>query len=62
VHEIHARGVTCVIIEQDMQRALAVASHVCVMLEGGIVLEGAPQALTVEQISAAYFGAERVTH
>ena len=62
VQEIHARGVTCVIIEQDMQRALAVASHVCVMLEGGIVLEGAPQALTEEQISAAYFGAERVTH
>ena len=32
------------------------------MLEGGIVLEGAPQVLTREQISAAYFGAERVTH
>jgi branched-chain amino acid transport system ATP-binding protein len=58
VREIHARGVTCVIIEQDMKRALSVASHVCVMLEGGIVLEGSPQSLSEEEITAAYFGAE----
>jgi branched-chain amino acid transport system ATP-binding protein len=57
VAEIHASGVTCVIIEQDMQRALAVASHVCVMLEGSIVLEGSPQALSQTEITAAYFGA-----
>jgi branched-chain amino acid transport system ATP-binding protein len=58
VREIHARGVTCVVIEQDMKRALAVASHVCVMLEGSIVLEGSPQSLTEQEITAAYFGAE----
>jgi branched-chain amino acid transport system ATP-binding protein len=58
VREIHAQGVACVIIEQDMKRALSVASHVCVMLEGGIVLEGSPQSLSVEEITAAYFGAE----
>jgi branched-chain amino acid transport system ATP-binding protein len=58
VREIHARGVTCVIIEQDMKRALAVASHVCVMLEGSIVLEGAPGTLTEAQITSAYFGTE----
>ena len=58
VAEIHASGVTCVIIEQDMQRALAVASHVCVMLEGSIVLEGSPQSLSEQEITAAYFGAE----
>jgi branched-chain amino acid transport system ATP-binding protein len=58
VREIHAQGVTCVIIEQDMKRALSVASHVCVMLEGGIVLEGSPQSLSEEEITAAYFGAE----
>jgi branched-chain amino acid transport system ATP-binding protein len=59
VREIHRRGVTCVIIEQDLQRALAIANRVCVMLEGGIVLEGTPQSLRVEDITAAYFGAER---
>jgi branched-chain amino acid transport system ATP-binding protein len=58
VREIHARGTTCVIIEQDMKRALAVASHVCVMLEGSIVLEGTPGKLSEERITAAYFGTE----
>jgi branched-chain amino acid transport system ATP-binding protein len=56
VRDIHAQGVTCVVIEQDMKRALAVASHVCVMLEGSIVLEGSPRSLTEEEITAAYFG------
>lgn len=59
VREIHAKGVTCVIIEQDMRRALAVANRVCVMLEGAIVLEGAPADLTEDAITAAYFGSER---
>ena len=59
VHDIHAGGVTCVIIEQDMRRALSVANHVCVMLEGSIVLEGKPGELSEAEITAAYFGAER---
>jgi len=59
VHDIHARGVACVIIEQDMKRALEVANHVCVMLEGALVLEGRPGELTEDQITAAYFGSER---
>lgn len=58
VSRIHRQGVTCVIIEQDMSRALAVATQVCVMLEGTIVLEGTPAALTRERITAAYFGTE----
>lgn len=59
VHDIHASGVTCVVIEQDMRRALSVANHVCVMLEGSIVLEGRPGDLSEAEITAAYFGAER---
>jgi len=59
VKDIHAQGVTCVVIEQDMHRALAVANHVCVMLEGSIVLEGTPASLSEAAITAAYFGAER---
>ena len=58
VDEIHRRGTTCVIIEQDMKRALAAANKVCVMLEGSIVLEGAPAELTEAQITAAYFGTD----
>jgi branched-chain amino acid transport system ATP-binding protein len=58
VQRIYRQGVTCVIIEQDMSRALAVATQVCVMLEGTIVLEGTPAELTRDRITAAYFGTE----
>ncbi len=54
--DIHRQGVACIVIEQDLARALAVADQVCVMLEGSIVLEGSPQSLTRTQIEAAYFG------
>jgi branched-chain amino acid transport system ATP-binding protein len=56
VRRINGQGVTCIVIEQDMKRALAVASHVLVMLEGRVVLEGAPGALTEAEVTAAYFG------
>jgi branched-chain amino acid transport system ATP-binding protein len=56
VRHIHRHGVTCIVIEQDMRRALAIADHVCVMLEGSVVLEGAPGQLSEEAISDAYFG------
>lgn len=58
VRAINQRGVTCIIIEQDMRRAMAVASHVLVMLEGRVVLEGKPTALTEAQVTAAYFGSD----
>jgi branched-chain amino acid transport system ATP-binding protein len=58
VADIHRRGVTCVVIEQDLSRALSVATQVCVMLEGSIVLEGTPATLSRERIEAAYFGAD----
>ena len=57
VSQIHEQGVTAIVIEQDMKRALAVASHVFVMLEGHVVLDGKPDELSEEQVSAAYFGA-----
>ncbi len=56
VSQIHDRGVTVIVIEQDMKRALGVASQVFVMLEGQVVLEGKPTEFTEEQVSAAYFG------
>jgi len=56
VRSINQRGVTCIIIEQDMRRAMAVANHVLVMLEGRVVLEGKPSDLTEAQVTAAYFG------
>ena len=58
VRQIHELGATAIVIEQDMKRALRVASHVFVMLEGHVVLEARPEDVTEEQVSAAYFGTE----
>jgi len=52
-------GATVVLVEQDLGRALGVASRVTCMLHGEIVLEGEAKALTREQITAAYFGTQR---
>jgi len=49
-------GVTIVLVEQDLSRAMAVASRVVCMLEGRLVLEGAAGELTREQVTEAYFG------
>ena len=50
------RGTTIVLVEQDLGRALRVASRVVCMLEGRIVLEGAASDVTREQVTDAYFG------
>jgi branched-chain amino acid transport system ATP-binding protein len=49
-------GATVVLVEQDLQRAMSVASRVLCVLEGRVVLEGPTSDLTREQITAAYFG------
>jgi len=49
-------GTTILVVEQDVQHVLTVASHVACFLEGRIALQGAPSELTNEQITAAYFG------
>jgi branched-chain amino acid transport system ATP-binding protein len=52
-------GATILLVEQDLARAMGIASRVVCMLEGRIVLEGASAELTREQITAAYFGLRR---
>ena len=49
-------GATIVLVEQDIGRALGVATHVACMLEGRIVLEGRAKDITREQVTEAYFG------
>jgi len=51
-----ASGATIVLVEQELRRALEVATRVACMLEGRIVLEGKAAALTRDQVTAAYFG------
>jgi branched-chain amino acid transport system ATP-binding protein len=49
-------GCTILVVEQDVQHVLTVASHVACFLEGRIALQGRPDELTTDQITAAYFG------
>jgi len=52
-------GTTIVLVEQDLNRALSVASSVVCMLEGRLVLEGGAGELSREQVTNAYFGLAR---
>jgi branched-chain amino acid transport system ATP-binding protein len=56
-----AGGTTVILVEQDLRRALGVATRVTCMLHGEIVLEGSASELTRVQITAAYFGTQRST-
>jgi len=47
---------TIVLVEQDLGRALSVATRVVCMLEGRLVLTGAAAELSREQVTDAYFG------
>jgi branched-chain amino acid transport system ATP-binding protein len=53
---IVATGVSVVLVEQDVTRALGVAHSFMCLQEGRISLAGAPGAFTRAQITAAYFG------
>jgi len=54
--ELPVRGTTILVVEQDVQHVLTVADHVACFLEGRISLEGKPDELNSDQITAAYFG------
>lgn len=54
--EITGKGTTVLLVEQDVRQAFAVADHVHCMLEGRTSLEGRSDEVSMEQVSAAYFG------
>ncbi|AVW89739.1 ABC transporter ATP-binding protein [Celeribacter baekdonensis] len=53
---IRDRGLSMILVEQDISRALAMADHFVCMLEGRISLAGRPADVTRAQIAASYFG------
>jgi branched-chain amino acid transport system ATP-binding protein len=53
---IKAQGTTVLIVEQDVNQALAVADRFYCLLEGRIALTGVPGEVAKEQITEAYFG------
>ena len=54
--KIKAHGATIVVVEQDVNHAMAVAERVYCFQEGRVSLTGKPGELTSAQVSAAYFG------
>jgi branched-chain amino acid transport system ATP-binding protein len=54
-------GATIILVEQDLNRTLAVADRVLCMLEGKIVLQGRAKEMTREVITEAYFGLGRAS-
>lgn len=49
-------GLTAILVEQDVTRALNSADQFICMQEGRVSLQGSPKAFTRDQVSAAYFG------
>ncbi|WP_380169567.1 ABC transporter ATP-binding protein [Jannaschia sp. R86511] len=54
--QITGKGTTVLLVEQDVRQAFAVADHVHCLLEGRTSLEGRSDDVSMEQVSAAYFG------
>ena len=54
--QIKAEGTSILLVEQDIRQALAVSSYVYCLQEGRVSLAGAPNALSFDKISEAYFG------
>jgi len=53
---IVGEGMSAMIVEQDISRALSISKRVYCLQEGRVSLEGASQGISRESISHAYFG------
>jgi len=57
VADIHSRGTTVLLVEQNASRALALANRGYVMDSGHITMDGPAQALLADpKVRAAYLG------
>lgn len=56
--QILDRGTTVVVVEQDLNQALAVADRVQCLLEGRTVLEAPADQVSRDQVAAAYFAVQ----
>ncbi len=53
---IRHAGTSVILVEQDINRALAVADRAYCLQEGRVALEGRPEELTRARVAQAYFG------
>jgi branched-chain amino acid transport system ATP-binding protein len=54
--QIKKQGICIVIVEQDINQAMKVSDRVYCFQEGKVTLQGKPDELSHDEISAAYFG------
>jgi branched-chain amino acid transport system ATP-binding protein len=54
--KITGQGMSAILVEQDVTRALNAANQFLCLVEGRVSLAGAPQDHSRDAISAAYFG------
>ena len=54
--KITGQGMSAILVEQDVARALSTAQHFLCLAEGRVSLSGAPKDHSRDAISAAYFG------
>ncbi len=57
IPEVRERGVSVIVVEQDISRSLAVSDHFYCFLEGEVSLSGRPADATRETIMQHYLGA-----
>ncbi|WP_423066951.1 ABC transporter ATP-binding protein [Devosia sp. CN2-171] len=56
---IRDKGVSIILVEQDVVRARSASSRLYCLLKGRVTLEGASSSVTLDDISHAYFGDRR---
>ncbi|MFH0845553.1 MAG: ABC transporter ATP-binding protein [Pseudomonadota bacterium] len=56
IKEVNLKGMTGVIVEQDVKRSLKFCDYAYILQEGKIGLKGDPGAFTEEMVKKAYFG------
>jgi branched-chain amino acid transport system ATP-binding protein len=56
LERITANGTTLIVVDQDINQAMAVSDRVYCVREGRVVLEGRPPDLGREEVTKAYFG------
>jgi branched-chain amino acid transport system ATP-binding protein len=56
VKEINQKGLTTVLVEQDVKRSLKVADYAYILQEGKVMLRGNPRYFSEDVVKKAYFG------
>ena len=56
IEQLRERGVTVLLVEQNIERAMEISDHAYVLSAGDLVMEGHPASLSAEEIERVYLG------